>query len=253
MSFPRNFNPITGTVIGPYNPDDFRFKQGNATLQDLEDCAKVNESNVFTNTNYFTDIFVRAINGLSYTVLSYLSNITEDVQSGLNRSQNLTYDIESGNTHINNATYADRLTVESFNCKKVATLTVQTQTVTSNKIISRSALVGRLVCDSFEAKNFLPVGAYIFLENGRNVPIIKGGTIITAMPSLIIQGKPVDSMTCEITLLPGYMITFYDNVGNVLYFVDNTSGNDVMYSYCLRMPKLPYKFDLFFNNKKVIF
>jgi hypothetical protein len=250
--YPTSFDLETGTLTRPFNVDDFKNAYSSVNKGELNDYANKYKSNVYRANNYFQDIFVNSVNGLSSNILEFLSTITENVQDALNYlgiiTVNIDYDATNNVTKIEASTYTDSITSTSINAKKMTSINCQTQSLVTNKIVSNRIMTRTIRCDEIIAKNTQPVGAYIFLENGRTIPIIKTGVITTSMPSLVsLPGK-----SCEVTLLPGYRINFLDSLGNLIFSVDNTDAEAMLYGKIIRFPVLPYKYTLFYLGKLIL-
>jgi hypothetical protein len=250
--YPTSFDVESGQLTRGFNADDFKSSHSNANKGDLNDYANKFKSNIYYSHNFFQDILVTAINGVSSNVLDFLSSITENVQDALNYlsiiTVNIGYDQTNNVTQIDASTFADALTSISINSKKMTSINCQTQSLVTNKITSNKIMTKTVTCDEIIAKNVQPVGAYIFLENARTIPIIKTGTITTVMPSLL----SLPSKSCEVTLLPGYRINFLDSIGNLIFSIDNTDSETVLYGKIVRFPVLHYKFTLFYLNKLIL-
>jgi hypothetical protein len=83
--FPTSYDTDLETLnTSTFNSEEFEYNFSGATKADLQSYAHKYQTNVFSNVNYFTDIFVSNVNGVSSTVLAFLTNITEDVQEKLN-------------------------------------------------------------------------------------------------------------------------------------------------------------------------
>jgi hypothetical protein len=249
---PTNYDISSGTLTSSFNPADFHEALNPVSNGDLRNYANLFQTNLFTKSNYFVDIFVSSINALSSDTINYLVNITEPVQDALTYlrfvTTNISYDPDNQITKVEQSLYADRVTSSTLNCEKMATISVQSQAVTANKIICRTIQAKEIVCDTIKVRDGYTIGAFIYLNNCRTVPILKSGTVTTAMKWL----RGIDSMDCEITLLPFYKLTFLDQVGNLLYVVDNSNSDDVLYSVVLYLPRLPYKFALYYRGKIII-
>jgi nitrate reductase NapAB chaperone NapD len=245
--FPTSWNSETQTIDVSYNSEDFLENYGSIEKGDLRNYAHKALPNIFLQTNYFVGILVESINGVTKDVLLKLETITDNVQTVLNtlksKTTNMNYDVNEDITNISDTVTIDSLTVkENVNCKNVATMKVLSNKMVCNDMVVTDINSKRVVCGYLKAGNVSNVGCYMFLENGRNVPVVKSGVLKTMAPSL--TGNEFKG---ELTLMPGYRISFQDNQGQLLYVLNNESS-DVLYSVSVELNEIPYKMNIYYES-----
>lgn len=245
--FPITWNSGKESIDVSFNATDFNVNYGTVLKGDLVNYANKYLPNVFQNTNYFTQIYVSGINNVSSNVLTLLETVTDNVQTVLNtlksKTTNINFDVTDEITNISNTVTIDSLTVkENVNCKNVATMKVLSNKMVCNDMVVTDINSKRVVCGYLKAGNVSNVGCYMFLENGRNVPVVKSGVLKTMAPSL--TGNEFKG---ELTLMPGYRISFQDNQGQLLYVLNNESS-DVLYSVSVELNEIPYKMNIYYES-----
>jgi hypothetical protein len=250
--FPSNYDISSQKLISDFNYEDYLDPYGHVEKGELQNYANKFKANNFSESNYFTSVFVTSLNTLSADTLKFLEGLQENVQETLNYLQyitvNISYDVSENITLIEESTYADRISSNSINAQNVSTNTVQTQSVITNTMAGNIITCDTVTCNNLRARNLFVVGAYLFLQNGRTVPLMKSGTMIATIPSSIGS----TAFNIEITILPLYKIAFLDHYGKLLFVLENSSSDDIIYSYILKLPTVPYKYNLYYHNKIIL-
>lgn len=221
--FPRSWNYNSNTNDSKeFNSSDFNYNYSFVMIGDLLSYANVARINVFSNINYFTDIFVNSINGLSKDVFQYLLNIHQDVQEFMDIESNKTTKLNYNNgvTSINDNFYVDRLSCP--------------YTINTNKLISDTIVANTIKCKNVIYENNEVVGIYIYYNN-NTIPL-KRSNLCT---SLGIGGN------FTFTINSNFMIKIVDSSNNCIYQFDNNT-DDFIYNKIVNL-NLPYKINVYYN------
>lgn len=247
--YPESFNAATETVDVSFNVDDFKINYDYVMKGDLRFYASLVQPNVFLAHNYFQSILVTSINGLSDGVLSFLQGLSENVQESLSYLEmitaNISYDVSSNVTKIESHTEMDTMSVNNAGADKMVCNTINCQKLITDTVIYNESVCDKIICKQIKAENSLPIGCYLFMSNGRNVPIAKSGALKTIIPSIIGS-----EFTCEITLMPGYRISFLNARNQMLYNLESNTS-DILYSVSVSIDEIPYKINLYFDNNLI--
>lgn len=88
----KNLPKLYGGQLSPeFNSNDFRLDDGYATFKDLYRYANLYTVNTFYSLNNFFSITVKSMNDMSDTTLSYLKNVTSDIQDQFDNKQIIYY------------------------------------------------------------------------------------------------------------------------------------------------------------------
>lgn len=143
--YPEHFNENTSTFTYPvFNSADWNYLSGYATLRDLLSYANLFKSNIFSATNYFSDIFASSVNGVPNAVFQYLTDISENVQEALTyfrtNINNLLFNTTnlSYNSNTNSSLFNDNL------------VSLNSGTINNNAISGSAAIAGQLVATKIQ-------------------------------------------------------------------------------------------------------
>jgi hypothetical protein len=265
-SYDTNTNTLTTTI---FNTDEFESNYGYVTQGEIKNYANLYNSNIFFNTNQFTDIFVNSLNGITSTTLGFLTDITQDVgmfmswtttnlnnviSSLTNLSYNSVNNITSliGLVYLENPSTPNNMAITgNLNVgNNINTSFLNTFQTFSNSVVSNSITTNSLVCSNLHYNN--DIGCYLYVitsipQQGQSytntlltIPLMKSQTA----SNLFTIGN---SFTGAITLKPNYSISFTDTNGYILYSLSNTT-NDFMYNKSISFSGTVSKINLYLNN-----
>jgi hypothetical protein len=283
--YPSSYNEETEELeTKVFNSSEFEDNYDSATKGNLKDYAHKYQTNLFTSVNYFSDIFVNSINGVSDTVLGYLQNITQDVQQSLNTLNgeistihsdiddvnetittinttltDITYDEENDVTMIQNNLYAETISTNnnlavSNNCAISGTLSAST--INNQKLITNEIVTGKLVSNEISCKgkmsSYSDVGCYLFVV--VNIPAT-GQTYVPSLITIPLMKSqfintifaPTSPFSFIVTLKNGYSIEFYDAEGFLIGSLNNVT-DDFIYNRSLLFNIAPYRVVLKLDN-----
>lgn len=201
-----------GKLSPEFNTADFQSKKGFVTFQDLLNYANLYSVNIFYSLNQFFAITVKSINDISDTTLSYLKNVTSDVQEQFdnilnNVLYNYSYDPVNQLTSIKNNTYLKTISTNNnvaISGKTSIADTLNTSLINNIKIQSENIKTKALRTDVL----------YI-----KDCPINDIGIYLYA--SVVIQS--FGQSTVSILPIPLFQSTLVSDVG--LQATDNFSGS----------------------------
>lgn len=259
----KNMPKLYGGELNPiYNNSDFQSKSGYVTFADLLYYANLYSVNVFYSLNQFFAITVTSINDISDVTLSYLKNVTSDIQDQFdniinNILYNYSYDPTNQLTSIQNNTYLK--TISTNNNVAIAgkvgiTDTLNTSTINNIKIKSQKIDSENMTCKSLLINN-CPIddtGIYLYLSiviepfggytsSMLTIPIFK---------SVLISQLRLDTnenFVGYLIIKPLYRIDILDINKNVLFsFTNNT--DEIIYFQPMNIVGEIYKINLFYNS-----
>jgi hypothetical protein len=259
-NYPQTFDETNQkNTTKTFNPADFNANNKSATVADLKNYAHKYKPNLFTETNYFNNILVHSINGVSETILTLLETITENVQDAINycRSNiveilrittNLDYVDASDMTTLSSNVKMERLTVENnVNVKSlVASDYINATHVNNHTMLSKLITTQQLNCQSIRCKNIVAandVSVYIYYNN-KTIPLQKSQTINNILPDA------TSPFQCTITIKQSYKVNFMDAQNNRLLQIRNDypQSNDFKYNAIVDLPIKPYKINVYCEN-----
>lgn len=217
-----------------YNVD--QSKKQYATLEDLENYARVDTNNYFYYFNFFNSIRVKTINDISGNVFDFFVNLTENVQEFFNsmrlRLTNYTYDADLMKTTILNdfktldiecgEIYSSNINCSDVQSNSLSSNTINLTKLNSDKIVSIGLKSNKIFCNSMncdflEFKN--DVGLYLYLNNIM-IPITKSISKADLNFSDTIE-------TIKITIKPNYTVELFNNSSLTFTYTNNT--NNIQY------------------------
>jgi hypothetical protein len=264
MAFISNY-PITyDTVSGvnttrTFNKSDFTANNKSATVADLNNYAHKHKQNLFTETNYFNGIFVASVNDVSDTILTFLSTITENVQTAitylrtniveiLRITTNLYYYDEEDLTVFHSNVKMDRLTIEhNLNAKSLAVSdNVNVTHVNTQSILAKQVNANDIKCQTIRCRSIVSsndVALYIYY-NSKTIPVQKSLTLRTILP------EATSPFQCTITIKQGYKVEFMDAQNKRLLQLRNdyATSNDFSYNLAVDLTVKPYKINIYYEN-----
>jgi hypothetical protein len=258
--YPITFNQSTGELeTDTFNTYDFEANYEAVTVVDLQNYAHKYHSNVFTNTNYFSDIFVNSINSVNDTVLDYLSTITENVQDKLTflynniiailgKTTNINYYDSYDMTTITNNVKMERLTVENnVNVKSlIVSSHINANQINNQSMISRTINTEQLYCQNIRCKTIISssdIGVYLYYNN-QTIPIQKSQALSNIMSTI---NSPFN---CTVTIKQNYKIVFMDAHKKRILQIRNdfVGSNDFLYNQKVELTQAPYLINLYFED-----
>ena len=268
--FPRNFdlsNNTFSTTI--FNTDDFNYLNGYATIAQLQSYANLTTSNVFQATNYFQDIFVQNINGVSSTALGYLSHINEDVQyaidalqSGvselLNITQAISYDASSNSTYVDNNLITDNFGSSNVaisnniaisgqvNADKINTFSIFTNNVNSNSIISNNIQCNNLINTS-DVCVFLSIPIVIATFGSTYNTTLITYPLNCSQNVTDLFSNNSNNFQCVMTVKNGYLVEFYDSNNGLVFSYDNRNSTKFIYNVQVNLSVSISKINIYYG------
>ena len=168
--FPLSWNAETQQLnTTEFNSADFNYGYGYIQKGDLLSYANLFKINIFTNINYFNDLFSQSINGVTSEVFDYLKNITSDVGTFMNsvNSKLLYIRTNSTTTIIDNDLISDRITCNNnINSSKI----ISFNGIYTN-LLSKNINCSTLKCDQIIIKNNDQVIKCFIHVNNRSLPV----------------------------------------------------------------------------------
>lgn len=263
----KNMPTLYGGKLNPeFNANDFFVKKGYVTFKDLLSYANLYQVNIFTNLNQFTYITVSAINGITEQTLSYLKNVSSDIQqqfqslyfllSGYKYDENTNITTIENDTFLNSLTTPNNITVGGKSIlQNIISHKINSFDIESNLINTNKLNVAQLNINNIP---FQDIGIYIYFtvkiqsygqytSTIMNIPIFK-----SILPETIgiTQGND-NYFSCNIVIKPKYRIDFVDNYSNVLHsFTNNTT--EVIYFQSINFNGILYKINIYYNNILII-
>jgi hypothetical protein len=242
-----------------FNPADFNANNKTATVSDLKNYAHKYKPNLFTETNYFNNILVHSINGVSETILTLLETITENVQDALEYCRtniveilrittNLDYVEEDDMTTLSANVKMERLTIENnVNVKSlVASDHINATHINNHSMLSKLITTQQLNCQTIRCKNIVAsndVSVYIYYYN-KTIPLQRSQAIRNILPDA------TSPFTCCVCLKQGYRVEFMDSQNKRLFQLcnDYPTSNDFKYNLAVALSVKPYKVNIFYEN-----
>jgi len=187
-------------------------------FEDIEDVAWQSKNNYFYYYNFFNILQVKTINGISGSVFAFLTGLTENIQDFFNaikfKLTNFSY--SNGKTSILNN--FETLNIESEDVKSnfISSNNINVLKINSDKITSISLKTNEINCNSIKCNNFeykYNVGIYLYLNN-ICIPVNKSITKTDLNFNQTITN-------IQITILPNYMIEFYNNGLIIFTYINN--------------------------------
>jgi hypothetical protein len=242
-----------------FNPADFTANDKNASVADLKNYAHKYKQNLFTDTNYFHNILVHSINGVSDTILSFLETVSENVQDAIDycRSSiveiqrittNMEYIDEDDMTTISSNVRMERLTIENnLNAKSlVLTDHLNVNHINNSSMLSRLVTTQELNCENIRCRNIVAsndVSVYIYYNN-MTIPMQKSNAVRNILPDA------TSPFNCTLTIKQNYRVEFLDAANNRLFQLHNDypTSNDFSYNLPVSLPVKPYKINIYCMN-----
>jgi len=214
------------------------------TFGDIEDVAYQTQNNYFYLFNFFANIQVARINGITGVVFQYFYGLSENIQTFINNTRtlltNYTYNPEKNLTTI----YNDFRTLD-VTCNNVASTNLASNTIninkvncnkiTNNMLISKQINCNTMKCNYLEFKN--DTGLFLYL-NAVTFPINK-----SLNKSELNFTDSINSV--KITLKPNYSVQFFKN-GAIQSQINNSSDNIMYYQNVTNLDFTEVK--LFYRN-----
>jgi hypothetical protein len=242
-----------------FNKSDFTANNQSATVADLKYYAHKFKSNLFTETNYFNGILVNSINEVTDTILTYLSTITENVQTAINYCKsniveilrittNFGYNTESDMTTINSNVKMERLTIENNVNAKVVVVSdyINATQINNHTLLTKNITAQQINCQNIRCNNMISsndVSVYIYYGN-KTIPLQRSQTIRNILPDA------TSPFTCTLTIKQSYKVIFLDAQDKRLTELRNDypQSNDFIYNMQVNLSVKPYKINIYYEN-----
>jgi hypothetical protein len=239
---------------------DFTANNESATVADLKYYAHMYKQNLFSETNYFNGIFVNSINEVTDTILTFLSTITENVQTAINYCKsniveilrittNLDYNGESDMTTLISNVKMERLTVENnVNAKSlVISDYINATHINNHSILTKTVTSQQINCQNIRCNNIISSNdtcVYIYY-NSRTVPLQRSQPIRNVLPD-----ATNGAFQCTLIIKQGYKVILMDAYNNRLFQIRNDypQSNDFIYNKQVNLPQKPYKINIYYEN-----
>ena len=195
-------------------------KKGYVTYNDIEDCAFQNENNYFYMYNFFSNMQVSRINGLSGSVFNYFFGLNENVQDYMNDTRETltgyTYNPLIDTTIIDNNFQTLNVECVDLASEHMASNTININKINCDKISNTTLKSNQINCNTLKCK---------YLEYENNIAMYLYFNNITIPINKTIERDELnftDNVTnIKITLLPNYSVELLDNNNFVLFELRN--------------------------------
>ena len=231
--FPLNYSKEKGEMITTaFNASDFYYNYNYVSFGELINYAKLINTNVFQNFNYFNlGIYTKSVNNVTDIALDFIASLTEDVQNYINltRSQlNIIIGKVTKISYNNNVTnISDTLLTDKITCHN---------NINSSKVITLDMISTNIVCDKIICSSLKIIGIHLFINN-LYYPLRK---------SQDINNLSLSPNNCLIHLESHFMIRLYD-INNICIFEARNDTEDIIYNISLNMNNAK-KINVYNNN-----
>lgn len=259
----KNLPKLYGGKLNPiFNTNDFYTYSENVTFKDLLNYANLSMVNIFTSLNQFAAITVQSINEISSSTLSYLANVTSDIQGQFNNIINnilygYSYDASNNITSITNNTYLKSLSTnnnvaiagktsiaDTLNTSKINNIEIKSQNIKTKQLNTEMLLINNCQINDLGVYLYCNVVIQSFGQNTVSIlpiPIFKS----TLVSNLGLQ--PNSNFSGNLIIKPKYRIDINSVEGNVLYsFTNNT--DEIIYFVPVNALGGIYKINIFYNS-----